>query len=271
MSNKYLTLCIDFEEFSIPHDFGATISQEDKVAVSLEGLEALCDVLKIFNMSATFFVTEGIAGIFPELLKSLIKNGHEIALHSIIGGDGRTMALELQRQKTFVEAKIQQRIYGCRSHKFIDVPSDILREAGFSYDNSLHPTFVPGRYCNILKSRNLYLEKGVIRVPVSVTPFLRLPLSWIWFRNFGFSYARSCSQMIYLSEEYINIYFHSWDFANISHWSLARRFRPLVRNTGEKMLSMLSRYLAWCSQKRIAVVTLLEYIRYKHSNLIPFR
>lgn len=260
MRNKFLTLCIDLEEFSLPREFGVSISQEDEYKISRDGLLFLYNLLERFKIKATFFSNENMANAFPELLKSLVKSGHEIALHNIVGNGELNVVNELQRQKSVVENITGEEIYGCRSHKLIYLPSNALRMAGLIYDNSMHPTYIPGRYCNILTSRSIYIEDGIIRVPISVVPLLRLPFSWVWFRNFGSMYVEFCSRILYLNQEYINIYFHSWDFADIKNWPLKWRYKFLLRNSGDKILSMLTSYLNWCNRKDIRIVTMSKYI-----------
>lgn len=260
MREKFLTLCIDLEEFNLPREFGVSVSPEDEYRISREGAVFLCNLLVEFKINATFFSSENMAKAFPELLKSLVRSGHEVALHSITGNGEVDVVNELQRQKSIIENIIGEEIYGCRSHKLIYLPPGALRMAGLIYDNSMHPTYVPGRYCNICSSRNTYIEDGIMKVPISVTPLFRLPFSWVWFRNFGFRYVKFCSQVSYLNQEYINIYFHSWDFADIESWPLKWRYRFLLHNSGDKIISMLTSYLNWCSQKGIRIVTMLEYI-----------
>jgi len=263
MTEKFFTLCIDLEEYALPEEFGFFVSREDKFKISLEGANNLCGLLERLNVKATFFSNQNMAQAFPEFLKSLADKGHEIALHSVTEDQGYDIAEELRRQKEIVEGIIQKKIYGCRFHKLVYFPADVLRNAGLIYDNSSHPTFVPGRYCNIFSSRRIHAENGVIRIPISVTPLLRLPFSWIWFRNLGLNYAKFCSNVSYLGQEYVNIYFHSWDFANIENWPLGGRYRFLVRNTGEKALSRLNSYLNWYLEKRVEIITMSEYIKRK--------
>ena len=61
----------------------------------------------------------------------------------------------------------------------------VVRDAGFAYDASPHPTWVPGRYFGLHYRREPWREEGIIRVPISVLPGLRMPVSWMWFQLAG--------------------------------------------------------------------------------------
>ena len=58
MRDKFLTICIDVEDFGLPNEFGARLSKDKTYRISLEGLNLLCGVLNELNIKATFFVTE---------------------------------------------------------------------------------------------------------------------------------------------------------------------------------------------------------------------
>lgn len=120
-----------------------------------------------------------------------------------------------------------------------------LKEAGLLYDNSLRPTYVPGRYCNIFRSRELYKENGIVEVPVTVTPIFRFPFSCFWFRILGVTHAKLCTNFTYFSHDYINIYFHNWEFGNITNFSLKWPYKLLIRNMGDKMDFYFKLYLQW--------------------------
>lgn len=262
MSNKrkFLNLSIDLEEFDALVEYGVRISEKDQYEISRQGLIQLVDFLKKSNLKVTFFTTVNMAKAYPELLKSLAADRHEIALHAVVANKDKDLGRDLQNQKAAVEEIIKREIYGCRTHKLVSLPEEALNQAGFIYDNSLHPTYVPGRYCNIFKPKQIHDNAGIIKVPVSVTPVLNLPFSWFWFRNFGFHYAIFCSRLIYFSRDYINIYLHSWDFADIDT-PLKWRLRPLIRNSGYKMLLMFDSYIQWCQKKELEIIPMLDYLK----------
>ena len=263
MKEKFLTLCIDVEVFDLLSEFGTEISKEKMYRVSLEGLNVLCKIIDEFDIKVTFFVTRDMVTMFPKEVRLLAAEGHEIALHSVIKKQEKEDITleELAEQKKYIENMIDGRIFGHKSHKFSPISLKKLREIGLTYDNSLHPTYVPGRYCNIFSPRELYKEDGMIEVPVSVTPLFRLPFSCFWFRVFNVSYAKLCSKFIYLKQDYINIYFHSWEFCNITSVPLKWPYKLLIQNIGDKMAFDFSHYLQWVIKKNISIITMLEHVQ----------
>lgn len=263
VKKKFITFCIDVEAFDLPSEFGKAISKEQMYGVSLEGLSTLSKIINEFNIKFTFFLTKDWVMSFPEEIASLAAGGHEIALHSVIEEAGRTESVlkELSDQKAYIESITGREIFGHRSHKLFPVPLKTLRQAGFRYDNSLHPTYVPGRYCNIFKSRQLYRENGIVEVPITVIPLLRIPFSCFWFRLFRVPYVKLCTDFTYFMEDYINIYFHSWDFANIDDILLNWPSELLLQNTGDKLVRDFKNYLKFLFERNISIISMFEYVQ----------
>lgn len=44
-----------------------------------------------------------------------------------------------------------------------------LKNAGFEYNSSLNPAFIPGRYIHLNTPRTYFMRKGVMEIPASVT------------------------------------------------------------------------------------------------------
>ena len=89
----------------------------------------------------------------------------------------------------------------------------IIKDLGFKYDSSLHPTPMPGRYSGKGKLvPHNDEESGLTVLPVSVVPGLRLPLSWIWFRMFPKGYMRWGASLVEANFDYLCLYFHFCHF-----------------------------------------------------------
>ncbi|MBZ9577945.1 polysaccharide deacetylase family protein [Patescibacteria group bacterium] len=264
---KILLLACDFEEFSLPFDFGAAISEELMLETAFAGIQRLLKVVRDHSIKITFFVTEKISETYPDLLRQLIADGHEVGLHANIdykkNGNAQETIAEIKYIKEKIEKNIRTKIYGFKNHKLVVLPFDIVRKSGFDYDNSCHPTYVPGRYCNFLKSRRMKSKSGLVNIPISVTPIIRLPFSWIWFRWFGLNYAKFCTSWALFTHDYINIYFHSWDFANIDRKMPFKLPYVITRNTGNKTLGLLDNFLAWCKRKDLRAETIHNYLSRK--------
>ncbi len=260
---KTLLLACDFEEFNLPLDFGKQVSEEVMLEKTYEGIQKFYECIQKHSIRLTFFITEKIAERYSDLLRQLIMQGHEIGFHASVSirdiKAGETIkSIKSAKEKT--EYNLGTEIYGFRNHKLSVIPAFIIKEAGFIYDNTLHPTYVPGRYCNFFKSRQINSECGLINLPISVTPVLRLPFSWVWFRNLGLNYLKSCTSWVLLTQDYVNIYFHSWDFADIEK-DLGFKLPFIVtRNSGNKAVEILNYYLNWCRINKIQTETIHRYL-----------
>ena len=82
MTNKVL-LSFDIEEFDFPKERGEEISVEDGVKVSKIGAEKILKILKRQDVKATFFITGNFAKFAPEIVKQMVKDGHEVAAHGV--------------------------------------------------------------------------------------------------------------------------------------------------------------------------------------------
>lgn len=255
---KFFVLAVDLERFTLPLELGSDISRDNQYLVTIQGAEKLSKLLKRWGINATFFITKDIAVGYPEVVKDIARQGHEISLHyKKVAGSQK----EIGNHKNILEEISGQRVLGFRSHKLEYFSSGILQAEGFFYDNSLHPTFVPGRYCNVFKPTTAYREKGLWKIPVSVTPWLRMPFSWVWFRNLGINYAKFCTTRVYANRNLINIYFHPWDFEDISKYNHPWSMKLICRNCGNKLLVYFNEYIRWLKEKDVTFSTFKDYIK----------
>ena len=265
MENKYLLLTFDIEEFVCASEFGLDTSKDRAFEVGRNGLLNIMKVLKDNNLKATFFTTLEFAQKNKDLLQQLISNNNEIALHGYNHNTSyhimpeHQLMEELEMAKRELEEIINKKVRGFRSPQMRKLNSRVLNKLGFAYDSSLHPTFVPGNN-QIFKSRKVYRENNVFTVPVSVVPFVRLPFSWIWFRNLGLSYVKMCTSLCLKAKDYINLYFHPWDFYNTTTAEFKGVNKLWLRNSGDNALKELDDYCKWCINKNILPKTISEYL-----------
>ena len=259
---KYFCLSFDLEEFDLPREYEIDISDDDMFKISLEGTKRVLDLVKKHSIKATFFVTTGFCKKYPALIKSLSKV-HEVACHGEHGKDYSKMekneaAKSIKQNKLLLEKVIKKKVTGFRAPRMSSPDYELLKKVGFEYDASLHPTYVPGRYNNLLKPRKIFNENGMIIIPTSVTPVVRAPITWLWFRNFGLAYAKTCTRLCLLTDPYVNIYFHPWEFVSLSEWDIPLMFK---RNTGKAVYNKLDKYISWLIHKKVRFVTLNDLLK----------
>ena len=124
-----------------------------------------------------------------------------------------------------------------------------IENAGYAYDSSLNPTFLPGRYNNFFKKRTIYKEGKLFVIPISATPLIRFPLCWLTFKNFPLPIIKLASQIILRKDSYLNIYFHSWEFADLKKFKLPSYVK---KPYGEDLIIKLTKYIRWLKSKKHA-------------------
>ena len=78
MKPKYCLLTNDVETMSI---WLNKLRDETGLKVLHEGMPILLNIYKEFNIRSTFFFTGYIAKLYPDVVKMIIKDGHEVASH----------------------------------------------------------------------------------------------------------------------------------------------------------------------------------------------
>ena len=90
---------------------------------------------------------------------------HEIASHSFFHSSFKKEDLKNSRQ--VLEAIISKKVHGLRMPGMEKIEAGCIKEAGYTYDSSINPTWVPGVFNKIRSPRTCYSENGIARVPVS--------------------------------------------------------------------------------------------------------
>jgi peptidoglycan-N-acetylglucosamine deacetylase len=186
-----------------------------------EGTTPLLSLLQAEEVSATFFVTGQIAANYPEIIRKLLLQGHEMGSHGFAHSD--FTALDRQSAEHDINRSLEvlrqfSPVYSFRAPylKFPQGYLDILLKAGLSVDSSQ------------AKYKPAYLQKSrptkLLRIPASITSsVLRLP---VWIRN---PWLGALSSPVVL-------FVHPWEFVDLktAKMPLDCRFK-----TGPEALSCL--------------------------------
>ena len=231
----------DFEEFDLPREHGADISTDEAVRISADGAHPLLDLLTRHGVRATAFCTLTFASQSPETVRRLVAGGHEVAAHGMEHadpGDPRQCREELERI-------CGRPVVGYRSPRMCAVDAAALAAAGFRYDASLNPTFLPGRYCHLASPRTPFARKGLCEVPASVTPLLRLPLFWLSLHLLPERLYLALARRTLAHDGTLVLYFHPWEFSpELQRRAIALKVPRYVRaNLGSPMLGRLERLI----------------------------
>lgn len=266
MPQNHLILTFDTEEFDLPTEYGIAQTKEEQLELGKKGTEVVLKILEKYNLTATFFIT----GYFAKHNKDLIKNiaqHHEVALHGSKHSDDyanmhpKEAEECLKKARREVEKIIKKPILGFRAPRFQHPPLAVIKAAGFTYDSSLHPTFVPGRYNNLSKPRTPFRNDALIEFPISVSPLIRLPFSWIWFRKLPLIYTTLNSRATLASTHLLHLYFHPWEFIDVPKKNA--KIASILTNTGKPMIKKFEHYLDWCRRKKVVALTIEDYLKKK--------
>ncbi len=246
MDSKKILLSFDVEEFDTPLEFGKNLALKDQLEYSYHGLLAVLSLLEKEQVCATFFTTANFALHFPELIKK-ISETHEIASHGYYHSSFKNEDLEISRK---VLKKITgKEIYGYRMARMMPVDNQTIIDAGYLYNASLHPTYIPGRYNNFHKPRQPFMTGTLLQIPASVTPNIRFPVFWLSFKNFPLSIIKLATKQIIHKDNFVNFYFHPWEFTNIKDKEKLNLPFYISRLSGEKMIKKLENFISWSKMK----------------------
>lgn len=238
--DKKILLTFDLEEFDLPAEFGCSITETEQNQVTLNGLESLTGLLAKYKIPATFFTTSAFALRNPELVKGLAGT-HEIASHSI--NHSSFNIGDLRESREVLENITRSSVKGFRMPRFAEIRKNKVEEAGYTYDSSVNPTLIPGRYNKLLAGRKIHTikDRGLIEVPVSVVPLLRFPLFWLSFKNIPYPAYLMLCRFTLRYDSCLVLYFHPWEFAELQSFKIPWYIKSI---SGGDMLKRFERLIA---------------------------
>ncbi len=215
--SKHILLSFDVEEFDMPLEYHQLIPEKEQMTVGKIGLDALIPLLQKYTLPTTLFTTANFALHYAADIKALAYD-HEIASHTFF--HSRFEEKHLRQSKETLEHITGKPVTGLRMPRMRKVAMKEVIQAGYLYDSSINPTWLPGRYNNFNLPRTVYKDEDMIRIPASVSPLIRLPLFWLGFKNYPYKlFLKLCLQTLY-KDGYVCLYFHPWEFTNISNYKL---------------------------------------------------
>lgn len=249
---RKILLTFDVEEADIIRKFSQTETDTKKeLELSYEGLLNITSLLDKHKIKATFFTTAFFAKKYPAAVREISKKGHEIACHGYFHSDNYVRKEELHKilnAKKEIEKVVGKKVRGFRAPRF-EINNKViskLSELGFAYSSSTHPTFISFRGRHLFKKTKPHRIGDIIEVPVSVMPFLRLPISWIAFKNTPKLYHRFFAKTNFIFSDYLMIVFHPWEFADLKEIKM-----PSYLKTphGDEMLKSLEEFILFLKRK----------------------
>jgi polysaccharide deacetylase family protein (PEP-CTERM system associated) len=189
--------------------FRETYHSDKPVGEIVEATRWILDCLKEYRVKVTFAILGEVAEWYPDLVKQITQEGHNIACHGMHHVDATLLTREqfsedLARARHILEDLSGKQVIGFRAPNLIitDWLPKVLVEQGFAYDSSICPARNPSKfkehrhaprtpYRVSLNSLSRRGNSSLIEIPMSVFPLLRMPggtsistriLGWGWTR-----------------------------------------------------------------------------------------
>lgn len=189
----------------------------------------ILELLDEFKIKATFFILGEVAGYYPNLVKEISKNGHEIASHGKVHIDlwnytPSVFKSDLKEAKNVLEDLTGKKVIGYRAPNLVieDWIIPVLGELGFEYDSSVCPsrklmgkfgisTSLPGFPYFLSKDSFKPGDGDLFEIPIPVFPFIKLPAATgimtriigVWWSTFALKYNLKRHDALY--------YFHPYE------------------------------------------------------------
>lgn len=192
-------------------------------------LNSILDLLRKTDNKATFFTVALLARRYPELIKRIVAEGHELAWHSyshkmVTEQTGEEFESDLKNSLDIFSSITEQKIIGFRA-PYWSVNNEnkahvvrLLKKYGFIYDSSIFPfkTFQYGddkapRYPNVLSTYN---EDSIYEIPPSIVECsnFRVPFSGgFYFRMLPYPFIRKGIKRTNNAGYPAIMYFHPYD------------------------------------------------------------
>ena len=253
-----ILMSFDIEEFDMSFEYGKDISFEDQISISRKGTIIVLDLLKKHNLKATFFSTAVFAMAVPDVLQRIVNEGHEVASHTYFHSEFKNA--DLLSSKLKLEEVTNTEIVGLRMPRMFPVDKSEVEKAGYLYNSSINPTFLPGRYNHFDKPRTFYQDPKIWQIPASVSPIFRFPLFWLSFHNLPLWIYKILCRWTISKDGYLNIYFHPWEFTDLTD---TKRFgfpSYVSRNSGIKMEKRLENLILWMITKNFNFIDFKSFL-----------
>jgi polysaccharide deacetylase family protein (PEP-CTERM system associated) len=255
-------LTIDVEDYFQVSAFAPYIRRDDWNSMECRverNVNRILDMLDAQGAKATFFTLGWIAERYPQIVRRIVADGHELASHGFgheraSDQSAEVFFADIERAKMLLEDLSGQQVQGYRAPSFsIGTANlwafDCLQRAGYRYSSSIYP-IRHDHYGMPDSPRFAYqVRDGLIEIPVTTLRVMNrnLPSSGGgYFRLLPYALSRwMLSQVNAGDREAAIFYFHPWeidvDQPRVEGVGAKARFRHYV-NIG-RMESRLSRLL----------------------------
>lgn len=252
-----ILLSFDTEEFDVPREHGVDYTLKEGLEVSIYGTNLILDILKKNEVKATFFCTGNFAENAKEVMNRIINEGHEVACHGVDHWNPK--ATDFEQSKIIVERIIGKKVFGYRQPRMFPVNDNEIEKMGYTYNSSLNPAFIPGRYMHLTTPRTWFMKGKVMQIPASVTPILRFPLFWLSLHNLPKKLYHWMVRRVLKCDGYFVTYFHPWEFYELKEHPEFKLPFIITRNSGKQLVNRLDYLIQMLKERGHLFITFKEF------------
>lgn len=221
-------LTIDVEDYFQVSAFAPFIARaewDQRECRVVRNVSRILELLDEQDTKATFFTLGWIAERYPDLIRRIVREGHELASHGYgheraSDLDEAAFSLDICRAKAILEDLSGAEVTGYRAPSFSIGPAnlwafDCLARAGYRYSSSIYP-IRHDHYGMPDSPRFAYrVEAGLLEVPITTLRMFErnLPSSGGgYFRLLPYALSRWMLQRVNAGDRQSAIfYFHPWE------------------------------------------------------------
>ncbi|AUC89126.1 polysaccharide deacetylase [Alteromonas sp. MB-3u-76] len=228
LDNRLNAMTVDVEDYFQVSAFEGVVDKKDWNSISLrvgDNTNRLLDLFAANNVKSTFFTLGWVAQRCPDVIKRIVREGHELASHGLAHQRATTMTEkqlydDIKQSKDILENIGGVALKGYRAPSFSINDSniwayDILKDLGFTYSSSTYPI-----------SHDLYgvpewprfkyqRDNGLIEIPI---PTIRKKDTNVgiggggYFRLYPYWLSkRRISEFMKTESAPYSFYFHPWE------------------------------------------------------------
>lgn len=248
---------------------------ESPIGELVQPTNYILDLFRKNDIKATFFILGEVANYYPQLIKKIADEGHEIACHGLYHRDLNNfteseLEKEISEGKRILEELLDTKVYGFRIPNAIPNTNllKLLKKTKFKYDSSIFPSrkFL-GKYGYenaplhpYQLSDNSMTESGnsgIYEFPVAVHPKLRLVAgSGIFMRVLGYWWTKTSLEQL-LKNGDTAFYFHPYELCPPPKIGGLKQ-KMFFRNSGKNMQNYINRLINDFNGKFITGIELYE-------------
>ena len=265
MDKPKILLSFDTEEFDVPREHGVDISLEEGMKVSVHGTNRILDCLRQNQVKSTFFCTANFAKNAPQVMQRIMDEGHEVACHGV--DHWRPQATDVEISKQVVEEVTGRKVMGYRQPRMFPVSDSEIERMGYTYNSSLNPAFIPGRYMHLNAPRTWFMRGKVMQIPASVTPIIRFPLFWLALHNLPEWMYHMMVRRVVNHDGYFVTYFHPWEFYALKEHPEFKLPFIIKNHSGEALFLRLDRLIKMLKARDCQFATFSEFVESKKAEI----